>query len=392
MSVIPFGTPGLAAPRTGVEAKAKPADRTHSTFYLLLTVLVVLNLIGVVMVLSASSVLSIDQYGTPWHYFERQVLWLLVGGGAFVVALRTNRHRWRRFARPALFLTMGLLVAVLLHGNRVNGAARWIGPSSFQIQPSELAKLAFILFTADVLDRRAQRGEKGEWKYQMGPVILVFVALAALVLMQPDMGTTLVLGLIMMAMIFTAGLPMKPLLGLIGVGVLGCGLLSVAAPYRWRRMTSFLHPLQHASDTGYQAVQGLVALSSGRFTGQGIGNTVAASGYLPNAQTDYIFAIIGQETGIVGSVLVSGVFLGLGLVGIRIACGAKDQFSGLLAAGVTAWLVGQAIINIGAVVGLLPVTGVPLPFVSFGGSSTVIALFAAGLLANIARNPEAPTR
>jgi cell division protein FtsW len=388
MSVIPLGTSTTGAKersRTGAAATTS----NHSSFYLLLTVIIVLNLIGAVMVLSASSVLSIDVYNTPWHYFERQVLWLIVGSGAFVVALRTNRHRWRRLAKPALIVTIILLAAVLVHGVRVAGAARWIGPSFFQIQPSELAKLAFILFTADVLDRRAKRGERGDWRYQMGPVILVFLGLAFLVLLQPDMGTTMVLGLIMLAMIFTAGLPMRPLVGLVGVGIIGCGLLSIAAPYRWRRMTSFLHPLQHASDTGYQAVQGLAALSSGHLIGEGIGNTVAASGYLPNAETDYIFAIIGQETGIVGSVLVSSVFLGLGLIGVRIACGAKDRFSGLLAAGITAWLVGQAIINIGAVVGLLPVTGVPLPFVSFGGSSTVIALFGVGLLANIARNPEA---
>jgi cell division protein FtsW len=386
MTTVPLGSVSSAGVRAGND---RTAAKKTSSFYLLVTVLVVLNLIGVVMVLSASSVLSIDLYHSPWHYFERQVLWLAVGSVAFVIALHADRHRWRRLGRPAVFVAIALLLAVLVPGVgvRVNGAARWLGTSSFQIQPSELAKLAFILFTADVLDRRAKRGERGDWRYQTGPVLLVFAGLAALILLQPDMGTTMVLGLIMLAMIFTAGLPMKPLVGLIGVGIVGCGVLSVAAPYRWRRMISFLHPLAHASDTGYQAAQGLAALYSGHLTGNGIGNTVAASGYLPNAQTDFIFAIIGQETGMVGSVLVSSVFLGLGLVGIRIACGARDRFSGLLAAGITAWLVGQAVINIGAVVGLLPVTGVPLPFVSFGGSSTVIALFAAGLLGNISRNP-----
>ncbi len=384
MSVVQLGAgeARTSVPRT----KAKS---TSSSFYLLLAALVVLSLVGVVMVLSASSVLSIDQYGSPWHYFERQVAWLAVGTVAFVIGVRTDRRKWRRMARPAMIVSIGLLLAVLVPGVgvKVNGAARWLGTSSFQLQPSELAKLAFILFAADVLDRRAKRGERGDWKYQMGPVLCVFAALAGLVLVQPDMGTTLVLGLIMMAMLFTAGLPTKPLVGLVGVGAVGCLLLSIAAPYRWQRMTSFLHPLRHASDTGYQSAQGLAALYSGHLTGNGIGNTVAAYGYLPNAQTDFIFAIIGQETGMVGTVLLSAVYLGLGLVGVRIACGAKDRFSGLLAAGITAWLVGQAVINIGAVVGLLPVTGVPLTFVSFGGSSLVIALFGAGILGNISRHP-----
>jgi cell division protein FtsW (lipid II flippase) len=195
-----------------------------------------------------------------------------------------------------------------------------------------------------------------------------------------------VLVVIAVAMLFTAGLPARTLTGMGAVGGLLLLLMAKAAPYRWRRMTSFLHPLKDAQNTGYQAAQGLFALSQGHFLGDGIGSSIASYGYLPNAQTDYIFAIIGEETGMVGGFFISGLFLTLMLVGVRVACRAPSRFAALTAAGITSWLVGQAIINIGAVVGLLPVTGVPLPFVSFGGSALVIALFGAGILANIAKS------
>ncbi len=378
---------GAAAGRT---VALRPAARAgRGTLPILLAILAVLNLTGLVMVLSASSVLSMQQYGNPWHDFERQVLWLVVGSVAFLVAFRVDRRRWRRVARPAMIAAILLLLAVLVPhvGRSAGGASRWLGTSSFQIQPSELAKVALILFGADTLDRRAARGERGDWRYQMGPVLVVAGLLGALVMAQPDMGTTGVLVLIALALVCTAGIPGRPLAAALGaVGGLGM-LMAVVAPYRWRRLTAFVHPFKSASSSGFQSVQGLFALGAGKLTGDGLGSSLASWGYLPNAPTDFIFAIIGEETGLVGTLLVTGLFLALGVVGVRIACGARDRFSGLVAAGVTAWLVGQAVINIGAVVGLLPVTGVPLPFVSFGGSSLVVTLFGAGLLGNIARRP-----
>jgi cell division protein FtsW len=376
-----------AIPRTDAPA-GRPAHRRSSakggSYWILVLLLVVLCLVGVVMVLSASSIVSLNTYGTPWHFFVRQWVWLMIGAGGFSFASRVDHERWRTPARPFMYLTVFLLMAVLVPGvgMRAYGAARWLGTSQIQIQPSELAKLALILFAADILDRRAGRGR---WRYQAGPVLAVLLLLVALVMAQPDMGTTMVLVLIAAAMLFTAGLPTPNLLGMGGVGCFLVFVMAKAAPYRWRRMTSFMNPLKDAQNTGYQASQGLFALSRGHILGDGIGSSIASYGYLPNAQTDYIFAIIGEETGIVGGFLISGLFLTLMLVGVRIACRAPSRFAALVAAGVTSWLVGQAIINIGAVVGLLPVTGVPLPFVSFGGSALVIALFGAGILANIAK-------
>ncbi|HET9072479.1 MAG TPA: putative lipid II flippase FtsW, partial [Acidimicrobiales bacterium] len=374
----------------GTTVRLRPSARAgRGTFPLLLLLLVVLNLTGLVMVMSASSVTSLQQYGSPWHFFERQLLWLVIGTGAFFVALRVDRRRWRRFARAAMVVALGLLFLVLIPhvGVGAAGATRWLGTSSFQIQPSELAKLALVFFAADTLDRRAERGERGDWRYQMGPVLAIVGLLAILVMAQPDMGSTAVLVVIGLAMVGTAGIPGKPLGAIFGlVGVLGM-LMAVVAPYRWRRLTAFVHPFKNASGSGFQSVQGLFALGAGRLTGDGIGTSLASWGYLPNAQTDFIFAIIGEETGLVGTLLLTGLFLAFAVVGVRIACGARDRFSGLVAAGIVAWLIGQAVINIGAVVGLLPVTGVPLPFVSYGGSSLVLTLFGAGVLGNIARRP-----
>jgi cell division protein FtsW len=376
------------APARGGPAGVRPAHRRAEakggSYWVLVMLVVVLCLIGVVMVLSASSIVSLLSYGSPWHFFVRQWIWLVIGSAGFVAAVRVDHERWRKPSRLFMYATVFLLLAVLVPGVgvRAYGASRWLGTSSIQIQPSELAKLALVIFAADVLDRRSARGG---WAYQAGPVIAVLALLVALVMAQPDMGTTMVLVLIAVGMLFTAGLPARTLAAMGGVGALLLLLMAKAAPYRWRRITSFLHPLKDAQNTGYQTAQGLYALSHGHLLGDGIGSSIASYGYLPNAQTDYIFAIIGEETGMVGGFFISGLFLTLMLVGVRVACRAPSRFAALVAAGITSWLVGQAVINIGAVVGLLPVTGVPLPFVSFGGSALVISLFGAGILANIAK-------
>jgi cell division protein FtsW len=344
-----------------------------------------MSLIGLVMVLSASSVESLRRFGSPWYFFERQVLWLGIGAAAFVVAFRVDYRRWRPLSGVAMVAALGGLFIVLIpgFGVSVSGSTRWLGFGSWRIQPSEFAKLAFIVFAADVLDRRGDRVR--EWRYSMGPALIVFGILALLVMAQPDMGTTMVLAGIAIGMLYVAGSPMGPLVAVLGVGAGLALLMAVAAPYRWRRMTAFLHPFADASNTGYQAAQGLVALGSGHIFGLGIGASRASWGYLPNQHTDFIFAIIGEETGLFGAILVIGLFVAFALLGVRAASRAPDRFGAFIAAGVTAWVVVQAVINIGAVVGLLPVTGVPLPFISFGGSSLVIALAAVGMLANVAK-------
>lgn len=372
---------------TAVQSAAPSAVRVRRSGYLLLVATVaVLCVAGLVMVLSASAVDSLRSFGTPWTYFERQAAYLCMGGIAFFVAQGTRISFWQRMARPLVLLSGASLLAVLVAGRSAGGASRWLGTGSLQFQPSELAKLALILFAADVL---ARREGKRDWRYRATPVVIALGVFAVLIIKQPDMGTTVVLCCAVAAVLFVAGMPFFPMLGLGGGALLVGGGLALTASYRAARLTSFLNPFAHASTTGYQSVQGLIALGGGHWVGTGLGQSLASWGYLPNPYTDFIFAVIGQETGFVGSLVILGLFAVIGVVGTQVAWRAPTTFEALVAAGVTAWLLSQAIINTGAVAGLLPVTGVPLPFVSYGGTSLVIVLFAAGLLANVARRTTA---
>jgi cell division protein FtsW len=367
-------------------ADAPPARRPG--YLLLVAVVATLCLVGLVMVLSASSVASLRSFGTPWRYFERQGVYLVAGAVAFFAAQGLKISFWQRMARPMMFVAGAALLAVLVVGRSAGGASRWLGSGSFQFQPSELAKLALVLFAADVL---ARREGKGTWLYRTVPVLVVMTAFVLLIMRQPDMGTAVVVCCAGAAVLFAAGMPMQTMALLGACGGLAGFVLATSVSYRAARITSFLHPFASASTTGYQSVQGIIALGGGHWLGTGIGQSLASWGYLPNQYTDFIFAVIGQETGFAGSVLVLGLFAAIGVIGTRIAWSAQTTFESLLAAGITAWLASQAIINIGAVAGVLPVTGVPLPFVSYGGTSLIIVLFAAGLLANVARRAGAPT-
>jgi len=343
-----------------------------------------LVVVGLVMVLSASSVQALRDFGSSWVVFQRQAMWVLIGAVALLLAVRVDYRYWRRPAVPFVLVALGLLVVVLVPGLGVSvrGSSRWIGTGQFRIQPSEFAKLAILLFTADVL---ARRGAKGDVGTALRPVLLVSGFAAVLVMGQPDMGTTMVLGCIVLSLLFVGGVELRTLGRLVGVAAGGALLLGLVEGYRRARLFSFLNPWKDAGNTGYQIVQSLVALASGHWSGVGLGASKGKWGFLPNAYTDFIFAIIGEELGLIGTLLVIGLFVAFAVLGVRTALKAPDRFGALLAAGITAWVVGQALINIGAVIGVLPVTGVPLPFVSFGGSSLVITMGAAGILLNIAR-------
>jgi len=251
-----------------------------------------------------------------------------------------------------------------------------------RVQPSELAKLTLVVVCAAILARRAETlRDVRAWR----PVLVVLGVVGFLVYQEPDLDTAVVLALIAFAILIVGGVPLRQLAKMGGLGLLAVTVLAYAAPYRRARMFSFLHPGSDAANTGYQLKQSLIALGSGGWNGVGIGAGHAKWLFLPNAHTDFIFSIIGEETGFVGCLLVLGLFAGLGLVGFYVARRAPDQFGALLAAGITVWIVGQAAINLGAVVGLLPVSGITLPFLSAGGSSLVITMLATGTLANVAR-------
>ena len=378
-------------PKGKGEAGKPRRPLTTSTGYLLLAAVVtVLCVIGLVMVLSSSSVDALRNYGSAWLFFNRQLLWLTVGTAALVFTSRVDYRTWRRFRVPLLAGCMGLLVLVLVPGVgiAVSGSSRWLGVGSWRIQPSEISKLAVLLFIADLLARRADRID--DTRETLRPALMAFGAVAMLVMLQPDMGTTLVLGCIVMGLLFVAGTPMRHMAGLTATAMVASFVLGMAEPYRRARMMSFLDPWADADNTGYQVAQSIVGLADGGLTGVGVGASRAKWGFLPNAHTDFIFTIIGEEMGLLGSLLVIGLFVAFAFLGVRAAVRAPDRFGMLIAAGVTAWVGGQAFINIGAVIGMLPVTGVPMPFVSFGGSSLVICMAAVGLLLNVARQGRQP--
>ncbi len=363
----------------------RPAGRVPTSWALLASVVAVLCMVGLVMVLSSSSVHALRQQGDSWLFFRRHLLWLLLGTTALVFTARVDYRRWRPLGAPLLAAVCVLLVAVLVPGVgvSVNGSARWLGVGSWRLQPAELAKLALLLFWADVLARRLDRRPDAE--VPIRPVLLGVAVVGLLVMLQPDMGTTLIIGAIALAVLYVAGMRLRAVAGLTAAAAAGSFVLGMAEPYRRARMLSFLNPWADADNTGYQVVQSLVGMGTGRLTGVGIGASRAKWGFLPNAHTDFVFAIVGEELGLLGSLLLVTLFAVFAVVGLRTAAAAPDRFGRFLCVGITAWVTAQAFINIGAVVGILPVSGVPLPFVSFGGSSLVILMAAVGMVLNVAR-------
>jgi len=348
-------------------------------------VIVVLNLIGLVMILSASSVTALQYEGSSYYYFERQLLWLFVGSVVFVITLRLDYRIWRRFAVPLIALCVLLLVVVLVPGigQNVNGSSRWIGVGSFGIQPSEFAKLAMLVFAADLLARR--QSWINDTRVTLRPVMVAFGVFGALIMLQPNLGTTIVLATITFTVLFVAGTPLGSLAGWGVAGACVAGMASMGESYRRARILAFLHPWNDPLNTGYQTIQSQVSVASGGWFGVGLGASKAKWGFLPYAHTDFIFAIISEELGIVGAMAVVGLFVALGFLGFRTGLRTADPFGRMLAIGITTWLCVQAFVNIGAVIGVLPITGVPLPFISFGGSSLLATMAAAGILLNVAR-------
>lgn len=350
----------------------------------LLIVVAALCIVGLVMVLSASSVDALHTYGRPWHYFTRQFVSVLLGCVALFVTSRVDYHWWRKFAVPMVIGCAGLLFLVLIPGigQTVYGARRWLGAGPLQFQPSELGKLAMIIFSADLLARHPPSREGPTSVYVVGGTLAAFIVL---IMAQPDMGTAMVTGGTVLAVLILGGIPGQLLAwGMAGTVMMG-SLVALVEPYRVERLKSFSDPFKSASGSGYQVAQSLVGLGSGGIRGLGLGASRAKWGFLPNAHTDFIFAIIGEELGLLGGLGVIGLFFALGVYGIRAASRAPDAFGALVAGGITAWLVGQGALNMATVVGALPVTGVPLPFVSVGGTSTMFGMAAAGILINIAR-------
>ncbi len=340
--------------------------------------------IGIVMIYSASSIVALDQYGEATFFLKKQLLWSALSLGAMAVTLTIRYERLRRATPILLVLVVTPLVVVLLPGiGRVaGGARRWITVGPLNFQPAEAAKLVLILYLANYLTNRGSAVRR--FKAVVPPLVVTGVCFA-LLLVQPDMGSAMMLAFIAAVMLFLGGARLWHLLA-VGLAALPpLGLATIVAPYRVQRLLAFIDPWRDPQESGFQIIQSLLALGSGGLLGVGLGASQQKFFYLPERHTDFIFAILGEELGLMGTGVVLLLYALLAIRGFRVARAAPDRYSALLAGGITAALVGQAMMNIGVTSGLLPVTGVPLPFISFGGSSLLLSCIGVGILLNISQ-------
>ena len=342
--------------------------------------------IGLVMIFSASSAQAYADHGDTAYYVKRQALYLVVGLVLAYCAYRIDYRKLRPFAPYALLLCIaGLLTVFVPHvGMTVSGARRWIGAGAFSLQPSEFAKLGLVIYLAAALANRGDRITsltKG-----LGPLCVPVFLTAMLVLIEPDIGTSSLLIFTAFAMFFAAGARIEHLLMVIAVTVPPAALAIMSSPYKRARIFAFLHPFKDPQNTGFHIVQSLLALGSGGLFGVGLGESRAKFFYLPEQYTDFIFSVLGEELGLIGTVAVLILFGTLAYRSIRIAIAAPDRFGFFLATGCAALIVIQAFVNIAVVTSSWPVTGVPLPFISFGGSSLIVSLIAVALIINVGRH------
>jgi len=362
-------------------------DRPLTSYYLVLGITILLLGLGLVMVQSTGSVADLAAGLNPYSDFKKQLLGAAVGLPLMWVAARSSPRLFRALAYPLLAVAVVGLSLTLIHGVGVsqNGASRWINLGGQQVQPSEIAKIALVIWGADLLARKEKLGQLADWRHILVPLMPGAGLLCLLVMTGDDLGTTFILLVIFLALLWVIGTPGRVFSGLLILMALAMVLMIVSAKYRFERLTGFLNQGQGVTGANWQGVHGKYALSSGGIFGVGLGASGEKWGYVPESTTDFIFAIIGEELGLVGTLCVTFLYGGLAFAGLRIARRAPDVFCRLGAAAITAWIVMQATVNIGAVIGIMPITGVPLPLVSAGLSSLLVTLIGLGMLMSFAR-------
>lgn len=360
------------------------SDRNRGDFILIFTV-AVLVIAGVIMVFSASYYTALNTQGDPYYYLKRDVIWALLGSALMFVASKVSYKTYAQWSTVILGTAIVLLLLVFTpFGVSINGAQRWIGVGGFTIMPGELAKPAVAIFAAKFISADPERIKS--FKNGVLPLLVVMGLVAALILKQPNMSTAVTVAGIMICVMMVGGMKIPHLAVLLGAGVGAGGLLMAIEPYRWKRFISFLDPFKDAQGAGFQVVQSLLALGSGGIFGVGIGKSIQKTLYLPEPMNDFIFAIIGEETGYLGCMFFIFLYTIFVWRGIHIAIKAKDLFGTLLAAGLTSMVAIQAVLNIAVVTSSMMPTGVALPFVSWGGNSLAISMGCAGILVNISKN------
>ena len=362
-----------------------PIGRRTGPFLVLFLAVAALVLLGLVMALSATAAPSLSGTDSAWSLFKSQAMWLSVGTVGVLVLLRVDYHRWQRPAILGMGATLLLLAltAVPSVGLSANGARRWLGTGAVVFQPSEVAKLAFVVFVADLLSRPERPME--DTRSTLQPVLALTGLIAALLMMQPHLGASLLIAGVAITMLYFAGARLSHLAAACTVGASLAALLIAYSPWRRARVLGFMNPWEDPFGNGYQTLQSLHAMATGGVDGLGLGSGRAKWGFLPYAHTDFIFAVIGEELGLAGSLFVVALFVVIAATGLIVALRAPDRFGMLLAVGITSWIILQAALNIGAAVAVFPVVGITLPLLSFGGTSLVTTMAAMGVLLNVAR-------
>ena len=360
-----------------------PAASPAHPDYLILLLTAALTVVGLIAVWSASFVISLARFGNPEHYIFNQLIWCGFGLALFIAAARTDYLTYKRHALLLMLLTLGALIAVLVVGNEANGARRWIGYGPLSFQPAEFAKLTITIYLAAWLGSKGatlRSFEGGFW-----PFVIIIAAVGFLVMKQPSLGTTLIIFTIAVTMFFVAGASFKQMFALAAAGLLAVAILAAVAGYRLDRVTTFLSPDADPGGKGFQTQQALVAMGNGGVEGLGLGASRGKFFYIPESHTDGVYAIIGEEAGFVGTVVVLLFYVLLMIRGFLVARRCHDEFGTLVATGITTWITIQAFLNIAGITSLMPLTGVPLPFLSFGGNALASALLAMGVLMSISR-------
>lgn len=367
-------------------AATRPLGPPPTAFYVIALVVTVLIMLGLVMVFSASAITSLHRGNSPWRIFNRQLLWAGCGSVAMIVTARIPYHRWRRLTPYILAGAMGMMLLPFVPGigASVNDSRAWVYIGSLSFQPSEFLKLAVLLYCADLLAKRET--EMADLRRTLKPAMAVAAAGGALCMMQGDLGSAIVLAAIVFAVAFIGGTPLVPMAAMTAIGAVGALGFVFTNQRRFNRFTAFLDITAHKDYLSYQVYQAMIGMATGGVSGTGVGSGPSKWGYLPLAHSDFIFAVIGEELGLIGVVAVIGGFMVVTYSGVQVALAARDRFGTLLAGGIVAWLSVQAVINVGGVSGVMPVTGLTLPFVSSGGSSLFVCMTAAGLLLNVARH------
>ncbi len=351
----------------------------------LIGIMVVLIILGTINVFSSSFILAEAEFDTPYFFLKRHLINVFIGFISFLICFRIDYHKWRRFIPIVLILTVLALILVLVIGPQVNGARRWLPLGFTQFQPAEMAKLISIMIISAYIAVRVKFGRSIDiFTPQMGMVAVMFV----LTEQEPDMGTASIILGIPLIMLVVAGLDVKKIYKLVGAVIVGVVLMILRQPYRLDRLKVTWDPWSDAQNVGYQTVQSLSAIGSGELTGMGLGVGVSKYDYLPEAHTDFAFAIFCQENGFLGAIFVFLLFAAFAVYSARVAAKAKDEYGQILAMGIMILVVGQAIANLLMVAGMLPVVGVPLPFISYGGTSLIVTMASIGILVNIGRVSE----